>query len=96
MKISEIHPGMTSVNFKAKVKDIAPIREVKTRYGKQKVTNATVFDDSGELKLTLWGKQIEKVKVGDIVEVTNGYVREWNGEIQVSVGKMGELKVNEM
>ncbi len=94
MKISEVQPGMTSVEIKGKIVDIGAIRDVKTKFGSTvSVANVTLEDDSGKIKLTLWGDQIDKVKVGDEVEIKKGYVREWQGEKQVSVGKFGELKV---
>ncbi len=95
MKISEVQDGMTGVHIKGTIKDIGAIRDVKTRFGNQtRVANATLEDESGTLKLTLWGDQIEKIKVGDTVEIINGFAREWQGEIQVSVGKRGELKIS--
>ena len=93
MNISEVQPGMMGVQIKGKVKDIGEIREVNTRYGPNKVASATLTDESGEIKLTLWGDQINLIKVGDEVEVINGMSREWQGEIQLSVGKRGEIKV---
>ena len=96
MKISEIQPGMMGVRVTAKIEEIGAIRDVKTKFGTQtRVANATISDESGNLKMTLWGDQIEKVKPGDTIEIVNGMAREWQGEIQVSVSeKRGELKVN--
>ena len=96
MKISEVQPGMMGVRITAKIEDIGPIRDVKTKFGTQtRVANATISDESGTLKLTLWGDQIDKVKPGDTVEIVNGMARDWQGETQVSVSeKRGELKVN--
>ncbi len=94
MEIQKVQPGMTGVNIKGKVLEIGKIRDVKTRYGETQVANATIEDETGQLKLTLWGDQIEKISEGDIVEITNGYAREWQGEIQVSVGKQGEIKIS--
>lgn len=94
MNIREIQPGMMGLNVKGKIKDISEIREVNTRFGTQTtVASATLYDSTGEVKLTLWGDQISKVKVGDNVEITNAISKEWNGEIQISVGKRGELKI---
>ncbi|MCD6576274.1 MAG: DNA-binding protein [Nanoarchaeota archaeon] len=94
MKISEVQPGMTKVDIEGEVIEIGRIRDVRTRYGKEtRVADFTIRDESGSLKLTLWGDQIEKVKVGDKVSIKNGFAREWQGEIQVNVGKFGELKV---
>ena len=96
MKLSEVQQGMMGVRVTAKVEDIGEIRDVKTKFGTQtRVANATISDDSGSIKLTLWGDQIEKVKPGDTIEIINGMAREWQGEVQLSVSeKRGELKVN--
>ena len=94
MNISEVKAGMMGVDIKGKVKSIGEIREVNTRYGPTKVTEAVVEDSTGTIKLTLWGDQIKKVKIGNIVGITNGMTREWQGNVQISVSKnRGELKV---
>lgn len=96
MKLSEIQPGMMGVRTTATIDEVGAIRDVKTKFGTQtRVANATISDESGNMKLTLWGDQIEKVKPGDKIEIVNGMAREWQGEIQLSVSeKRGELKVN--
>ena len=43
--------------------------------------------------LTLWNEQIEKVKIGNKIAITNGYVGEWQGEKQLTTGKFGTLEV---
>ena len=94
MNITEIQPGMMGLNIKGKIKDISEVREVSTRFGTQTtVASAILYDSTGQVKLTLWGDQISKVKVGDEVEIVNGTSKEWQGEIQVSVGKRGQLKI---
>jgi replication factor A1 len=94
MDISEIKAGMMGIRIKGIIKDISEIREVNTRFGtKVQVADATLSDSTGHVKLTLWADQITKVKVGNTVEVVNGLAREWQGQIQISVGKRGELKV---
>jgi len=94
MNISEVKDGMMGVNIKGKVKSIGEIREVNTRFGPNKVAEAVVEDSTGQIKLTLWGDQIEKVKIGKTVEVINGMTREWQDQVQISVGRRGELKVD--
>lgn len=94
MNISQIQPGMMGLNVTGKIKDIGEVREVSTKFGtKTTVATAVLHDSTGHVNLTLWGDQINKVKVGDEVEIVNGISKEWNGEIQVSVGKRGELKI---
>ena len=93
MKISELKDGTGKVDVKAKVVSKEEPRNVNTRYGATQVCNATIEDESGEIKLVLWGDDVEKIKEGDELEITNGYVNEWNGTLQLNVGKFGKMNV---
>jgi len=57
------------------------------------VCNAKIKDDSGEITLTLWNDEIEKVNVGNKIKIFNGYVNEWQGILQLTVGKFGKLEI---
>ena len=93
MKLKELRAGQGSVNVEAVVKSKAEPR-VMNKYGKDlKVANAVVMDDSGEIKLTLWNADVDKVNVGNKVKIINGYVSEFNGEKQLTSGKFGKLEV---
>jgi len=64
------------------------------KFGKKgKVCNATVKDDSGEIVLTLWNDDVDKVNIGDKVRVQNGWCSEFKGEKQLSAGKFGKIEV---
>ena len=64
------------------------------KFGKTgKVCNAVIKDESGETKLTLWNDDIDKVNIGDKLHITNGYVNEWQGDLQLTTGKFGKLEV---
>ena len=94
MKISELKPGMRRVDITAKLLDISEAREVTTRAGEQsRVATATVTDDSGSVKLTLWNEQIDQVKVNASITIENGYVTSFRGETQLNVGRYGKLTV---
>jgi len=95
MKISELRTGQGSANIEAEVTEVSEAREFE-KYGRTlKVATAKIKDDSGEIKLSLWNADIDKVKVGDIVKITNGYVSEFQGEKQLTTGKFGKLEVLE-
>jgi replication factor A1 len=96
VKINNIKLGMTDISLKATVIDVSEPRSVNTKFGYQtKVATAKIKDDSGEIILTLWGKQIDEVGEGDTVEISGGYVREFKGELQLNVGKGGSINVVE-
>lgn len=66
------------------------------KFGKSgSVCNAKVRDETGEVKLTLWNEDIEKVKAGDKVHLQNGWCSEFKEELQISSGKFGKLEVVE-
>ncbi len=60
-----------------------------------KVCTATIKDDSGQMKLSLWNEQCDKVDVGDKIHIINGYVNEFQGEPQLTAGKFGRLEIVE-
>lgn len=91
MKINELKPGTGSVNIEAEVVSIDSEREI-NKYGRKlRVGNATIKDDSGSVTLVLWNDQIDLVKAGDRIKIENGYVNEWQGAAQLTLGKFGKL-----
>ncbi len=93
MNISELKAGQGKVDVEVKVKSMAEPR-VMQKYGKElKVANAVVGDESGEITLTLWNADVDKVHAGDTLKITNGYVSEFNGKKQLTSGKFGKLEV---
>ncbi|HDN90887.1 MAG TPA: DNA-binding protein [Candidatus Aenigmarchaeota archaeon] len=93
MKISELKLGMKNISVKAAVIEVSEPREVNTMYGRRLVATAILEDETGRIKLTLWGKQVQQVKVGDVVEIENGYLTEFRDELHLNVGKYGKLTV---
>jgi len=95
MKIKELTNGLKRVNVEAKVLEKTATREVMSRYKNEtlRVATAIISDDTGQIKLTLWNDQIEEVNENDTVKIENGYVTSFRGEIQLNVGKYGQLTV---
>ena len=93
MKINELRLGMSSIKLKAKVVDVTEPKEVRTKFGyRTRVASATIEDDTGKISLTLWEAQIDEIGEGDTIEITDGYVKEFRGELQLNVPRKGELK----
>ncbi|MBI3334775.1 DNA-binding protein [Candidatus Pacearchaeota archaeon] len=93
MQISELKAGQGKVDVEAVVKSKAEPR-VFNKFGKElRVANAVVSDASGEISLSLWNDDIDKVQIGDTVRITNGYVSEFNGLKQLTSGKFGKLEI---
>ena len=95
MKINELKDGMKRINVTAKVTEKSETREVTSRFKDQtfKVASATIADETGTIKLTLWNEQINQVNVNDTVKIQNGYITSFKGEIQLNSGRYGTLTV---
>lgn len=92
MKIKELQSGQGKVDIEAEIIEMGNVREFE-KFGKQgRVCNFILKDDSGKINLTLWDEQIDNFMVNDIIKITNGYVKEWQGELQLSVGKYGQIE----
>ncbi len=93
MAIKDLQPRQGNVALTAEVIEKGDSRTF-DKFGKQgRVCNAKIKDDSGQVTLTLWNEDIDKVNVGDKIKITNGWVSEYQGELQLSTGKFGKLEV---
>lgn len=93
MKIKDLQPKQAKVDVEAEVKIIGDIREFQKFGNMGRVANAVIADDTGKIKLTLWNEDIDKIRVGDKIRITNGFVSEFQGEKQLSAGRFGKLEV---
>jgi replication factor A1 len=92
MNIAELKPGMNTVNLKAKISELKEPREIMTKFGTTiDLIEATLEDDSGSIKLTLWGKQAEGLEEGQEVEIKGGFTKEFRDELQLGIGKAGSI-----
>lgn len=83
------------INTRGIVSSIGEVRTVNMKSGETKsVADAILEDDSGNIKMTLWGEDTTLVKAGDTIEIENGYTNEYKGEISIAAGKYGKMLVN--
>ncbi len=93
MNVKDLKPRQGNVDVVVDIIDVGAPREFQ-KFGKAgKVSTALAKDETGDIKITLWNEDIDKIKAGDKVHITNGYVNEWQGEMQLSTGRFGKLEV---
>ncbi len=91
MKIKEVKSN-SNATLEVDVVSKGDIREFE-RFGKTgRVCNCVIKDDSGELELTLWNDEIDTIEAGEKIKITDGWVKEWNGKLQISMGKNGKVE----
>lgn len=91
--IKDLQAKQGNVEVVAKIVEKGEVREFQ-KFGKAgRVCNAKIKDDSGSITLTLWNEQVDLVHIGDKVKISNGYVSEWQGELQLGTGRFGKLEI---
>lgn len=94
MKAKDVRPAMRNINLDLKIVEIEEPRSYVGKSGREGlVATAIGEDDSGRIKISLWDKDIDRVKVGDVIRIRNGYSRLFRDEIYVSAGIYGKLEV---
>jgi replication factor A1 len=93
MEVKDLKPKTGKVEITLEITEKDEPKEF-TKFGSVgRVCNAKGKDSTGEISVTLWNEQVDMVNVGDLIKITNGYVSEYQGEMQLSTGKFGQLEV---
>ena len=92
MNISELQPKQGKVDIEAAVTEVSPAREINKPGFSGRVQEATITDSTGTISLSLWNEHVDVLKAGDRVKITNGWVNEFQGKLQLSPGKYGTLE----
>jgi replication factor A1 len=90
-------PGIASLQanqnatIEATITAISAVRDVTTARGPAQVADATLQDDTGTITLTLWGDDTKRFSVGQKIKITDGWVRDYRGKLQISAGRSGKI-----
>ena len=94
MKVKDVRSDSKVDVLELTVKEKGEVRNVNTRMGASRVCDAKCEDDEGgSITLSLWNDEIDKVSVDDKIKITNGWARQFRGNLQVSAGRFGKLEV---
>jgi hypothetical protein len=92
--IQNLRRGMKKINLKAEVLETPETKVVNTQYGSRvKVTDMWISDETGKVKLCLWGEQASLPSVGDMVQIRGASVRTFKGDNLLSLGRYGTLTI---
>ncbi len=95
MKAKELRAESKVEAIELTIASKGDVREFTSRSGSVgKVCDCKAKDaDGDEIVVTLWNEEIDRVQANDRIRISNGWVREWRGNLQVSAGKFGRLEV---
>ncbi|KAM0676447.1 60S acidic ribosomal protein P1 [Gurleya vavrai] len=81
-KISDLNLSMNNVDIIGAVKNVSEIQNLilKNTGKEQKKKDLLIIDETGNIRITLWGSNAEKeICEGDVVAMSNCVVKEYNG-----------------
>ena len=87
MNIEEAKNQTSDISLEGKIEEKGEAREVNTKYGPTQVCDSYIVDETGRIKLTLWGDDIKKVNNGDMVSIQGAYITTFRNEKQLNVPK---------
>ena len=94
MKLVEVEAGKNISNLIVRVISVAPARMIQTRAGrKTMLKEVLVADDSGSAILSLWGfNEGNDLSAGIVIKIEDGWAKEWQGKVQLSLGRSGKYE----
>ena len=91
-KVEDLKAGMKHINLSARMLEIPRPNRVYTRSGTAAyISNALIGDETGTIRMSLWNQQIHTVSEGDEINIENGSVASFRGELQLRIGRSGTL-----
>jgi ssDNA-binding replication factor A large subunit len=92
--ISQLKPGMESVNITFKVLSTGEKRTVESQRNDETyhVLDAQVGDSTGTIQMPVWNEAIESISVGETYTLLNGYTGLFRGNLQLKIGNRSSLK----
>ncbi len=90
--VSDLRPSRVAT-IEATVSELEAVREIETRNGtRKKVRNGRLRDRTGEIALVLWGSEVDLVAQGDRVRIVEGWVSDYRGRPQITLGRTGRIE----
>ena len=98
-KVSDLLPGMRDVEQAMRVVTPYEMRTFESKFGdgEGKVFSFLAGDESGVIRVTCWGARAEESKdlaKGDVVKITNAYVKENNGRAELHLNNNSTIQKN--
>lgn len=94
MKVESLKPNFRNVDLIVKVVSIGSSKVLFSQRDRRQHTLTEVFvgDETGSVLMTLWDDQIRKIKVGEVIEIRNGYTTLYRGSLRLNAGRNGIME----
>lgn len=90
--VEELSPEDDGIEIEGKIAELPTPRAVSTQYGQKRIVTVVFEDETGQIDLTLWEEEIDAIEEGAQVQIEGAYVREWADDIQLNIGRDGDIE----
>ena len=96
VKVETLTPNSRGVNTIVKVVSKGEVRSVTGRdYSVRRVADALVGDETACIYMTLWDDKIDAINEEATLNITNGYINLFRGNMRLNIGKYGSYELVE-
>ena len=94
MKVSDLKANSNVDEIVLKIVEKNEPREITKRFGgTARVCDLVGQDEDGDtVKITLWNDEIDTVEINEVIKIKDGWVKEWNNQLQISTGRSGRIE----
>jgi replication factor A1 len=97
LQIKNIVSGLRNVETVGKVMQTYELREFKTNDREGKLASMLIGDESGSVRVVMWGEQAENInniKSGTVVKIIGGYVKDNRGSIELHLNDRSQVIID--
>ena len=95
MKVTDLQPN-TNATVRVRVCAQGQSRKVNSKKGYAlTVCTFMVGDETATIEYSAFGKDVMAMgkNIGKVIDIKDGWVKEWNGKLQLSLGKSGMWEI---
>lgn len=92
MNISDLKDKAPVDELTVEIANLDGTQEFENQRGTGRMQGGLCKDSSGEVRIVFWDDDCDRFKVGDTLQLSKGWSKNYNGEMQIGTGKYGELR----
>jgi len=90
-KIMDLKNGESWLTVKGRVLEAGESKLIQTRKGPRTISEAVIGDETGRVKLTLWGDKAGSLEKGTVVKIEGAWTTSYKGEVQLNAGSKSKI-----
>jgi len=86
MKVMDLRDGTHGIDITVRVLEVSEIQTSRTRHGETDFREAIVGDETGRVKLSVWGELAHQLKPGKVIKIIDAWTTCHKCELELKAG----------